>query len=332
MTNTVIVQVRFTPLPSLVAQILFLGLMMSGASAVWGQDFPVKPIRIVTAEAGTNADLTARVISQKVSGTLGQQVVVDNRGGSVTIAAQIVSKALPDGYTLFVTGNSFWLFPLLQDAPFDPAREFLPVTMTNRAPNVLVVHPSVPATSVKELIALAKAKPGALDYGSGLTGAINHLAAELFNSMAGVNIVHIPYKGSATAVTALLGGEVRLIFSAAGPTAPHVKSGRLRALAVTSAQPSALAPGLPTVAASGLPGYEAEALTAIFAPAKTPATRINRLNREFVRVLNEAESKERFFSAGMDVVASSPEQCVAMVSSEITKWGKVIKDRGIRSK
>ena len=319
-----------TPLASSIAALLCLGLAASGAGVAWSQDNTNRPIRLVAGEAGSNADLAARVIAQKAADKLGQPVIVDNRGGSTSIAALVVSKAAPDGNTLFVTGNSFWLLPFLQEAPFDPAKDFLPVTMTNTSPNILVLNPSVQAATVKDLIALAKAKPGALNYGSGLTGAINHLAAELFNAMAGVRIVHIPYKGSATAVTALIGGEVTLIFSAAAATAPHVKSGRLKALAVTSAQPSALAPGLPTVAASGLPGYEALALIAVFAPAKTPAAQINRLNQEFVRALNEADSKERFFNAGMEVIGNSPEQTAAMVGVEMSKWGKVIKDAGIR--
>jgi tripartite-type tricarboxylate transporter receptor subunit TctC len=305
-----------------------LGMMVLGAGMVFGQNYPNKPIRIVASAAGGSGDFAARLIGQGLSGALGQQVVVDNRGG--IIPGEIVSKAPPDGYTLLIDAASFWIGPLLQETPYDPVKDFAPVTLTDSAPNVLVVNPSLPVKSVKELIALAKARPGELNYGSSSTGSSPHLAAELFNMMAGVKIVRVPFKGSGPAVISLLGGQVQLMFATAGSVAPHVKSGRLRALAVASLQPSALAPGLPTIAASGVPGYEAVAFEGMFAPAKTPVAIIDRLNQEIVRVLNKAEVKERFFNAGVETVGSTPEEFAAAIKSNVAKWGKLIKEAGIR--
>ena len=243
----------------------------------------------------------------------------------------IVVKAAPDGHTLLLHAGNIWLAPLLRDhVSYDPLRDLSPVTLTSTAPNILVVHPAVPANSVKELIALAKARAGAMNYSSGSTGSSSHLAAELFKAMAGVNIVRITYKGTGPALTALLAGEVQAMFPSAGGVVPHIKSGKLKAMAVTSAQPSALFPGIPTVAASGLPGYESASVAALFAPAKTPAVIINRLNREVVRFLRTTEASERFLSSGVETVGSSPAQLAATIKSDIARMGKVIKDAGIR--
>ncbi|MBI3069132.1 MAG: tripartite tricarboxylate transporter substrate binding protein, partial [Betaproteobacteria bacterium] len=262
-----------------------LGMAVLGAGVASGQDYPNKPIRLVTAAPGGALDVAARLIARGLTGSLGQQVVVDNRGGSAVIAAEIVVKAPPDGYTLLFYASAVWLLPSLRDSVrYDPVRDFLPITLATRAPHILVVHPSVPVNSVKELIVLGKARPGELNYASGPTGSSIHRAAELFRAMAGVNIVRVPYKGSAQGLNDLIAGEVQLMFPTTASAMPHVKSDRLRALAVTSAEPSALAPGLPTVAASGVPGYEAVAMTGIWAPAKTPGAIIARLNQEIVRV------------------------------------------------
>lgn len=263
----------------LVARILSAGLMALSAGAACGQGYPAKLIRVITAEAGGSSDLVSRLISQELSAGLGQQVIVENRGGaSGVIAAETFVKARPDGYTLLLYSTGIWILPLMQKVPYDPVRDFSPITLATMAPNILVVHPSLPVKSVKELIALAKARPGELNYGSGGSGTSNHLAAELFNAMAGVKIVRIFYKSGGLALKDLAGGHVHLMFSVASYTAPHVKSGRVRALAVTSARPSALLPGLPTVAAAGLPGYESVGMTGLFALAKTPAAIITRLN------------------------------------------------------
>jgi tripartite-type tricarboxylate transporter receptor subunit TctC len=304
------------------------GMMLIPIGAGYAQNFPSKPIRVVTTEAGSGGDFAMRLIAPSLTAGLGQQIVVDNRGSA---AMGIAAKAPPDGHTLVLYGSTLWLLPFMRDSlAWDPVRDFSPITLLVSAPNILVVHPSLPAKSVKELISLAKAKPGELNYSSGLAGTVSHLSGELFKAMAGVNVVRIPYKGTGPALNALLGLQVQLMFSAASAASPYVKSGRLKALAVTSAQPSALLPDLPTVAASGLPGYESTLPFAMFAPAKTPAPIIALLNKEIVRVLNEPAIKERFFSSGTEVVASSPEQLAATRKSEMARWGKVIKDAGIR--
>lgn len=297
----------------------------------FAQNYPVKPIRIVMGQAGSGIDMVARVIAQGISAPLGQPVIVDNRAG--TVAVEAVAKAPPDGYTLLFFGPTAWLAPFLLDTvPYDPVKDLSPITLAVTSPNTLVVHPSMPVKSVKELIALAKARPGELNYASGAAGSSNHLAAELFKAMAGVNIVRVAYKGVPLALNAVIGGQVEMSFPDAGTGSPHVKSGRIRALAVTSAKPSALAPGLPTLAGSGLPGYEAQLILGMFAPAGTPAALINRLNQEIVRVLNSADVKERLFNAGMETVGRPPEQFAATIKTEMAKWGKLIKDAGIRRK
>jgi len=304
-------------------------MLLSGASAVFAQDYPNKPIRIVTSEAGGGNDVQARLVAQGLASALGEQVIVENRPSGV-IPGEVVSKAAPNGYTLLLYNNTLWIGPLLQNTPYDMARDFAPITSVTRAPNVLVVNSTLPVKSVAELVALAKAKPGELNYGSSGTGGSNHLAAELFRFMAGVNIVRINYKGAGPALTALLAGELQLMFPTAGAVTPHFKAGRVRALAVTSAEPTALFPGVPTVAAV-LPGYESISIYGIFAPAKTPRTIIDKLNQEIVRFLNRTEVKEKFFIAGMEAVGSSPEQFAATVKSEMARMGKVIKEAGIRT-
>ncbi len=300
------------------------------ASTSSGQAYPDKPIRIVTSDSGGGSDIVARVIAQAVSAPLGQQVVVDNRGGGV-IAGEIVSRAQPDGYTLIYYGSTLWILPLMRKSvPYDTVKDFAPITLAVSSPNILVVHPSVAAKSVKELIALAKARPGELNYASAAAGTIPHLAAELFKSMAGVDLVRVVYKGTGAALNDLLGGQVQVMFATAPSAAPHVKTGRLRALAMTTAHPSAAFPELPTIATAGLPGYEAVQVSGMFAPAKTPAAIINRLNQEIVRALNQANVKEKLSSTGVEVVGSSAEQFAAKIKSEIVRMGKVIREAGIR--
>jgi tripartite-type tricarboxylate transporter receptor subunit TctC len=259
----------------------------------------------------------------------GEQVLVDNRPTG-TIPIEIVAKAASDGYTLLLNSNAMWTLPLLRSSvSYDPVRDFSPVILATSTINVLVVHPSLRVTSVKELIAVAKARPGELNYASGGTGSAAHLAAALFTSMAGVNIVHVPYKGNALIVNDLIGGQVQMTIISAGSVMEHVKAGRLKALAITSGQPSALLPDLPTIAASGVPGYESATVYAIFAPAKTPNAIIRRLNQEIVRVLSRPEVKEKLFSAGVEIIGSSPEQLAATIKSEMVRMGKVIKDARI---
>jgi tripartite-type tricarboxylate transporter receptor subunit TctC len=296
---------------------------------VSGQSYPNKPIRMVTSPIGGGGDFIARQVAQAISGPLGQPVIVENRPSGI-ILGEILSKAPADGYTLLVGSNSLWWGPLLQTTPYDVARDFSPITMTSRSPLLLVVHPSLPAKSVKELIALGKARAGELNYSTTAIGSSTHLAAELFKSMAGVNIVRISYAGGALPLNALLGGEVQMAFVSPPGGMPHVRSGRFRALAVTSAEPSILVPGVPTIASSGVPGYELIASDGILAPAGTPAAIISRLNQEIVRFLNMAETKERFFNAGVETAGNSPEQFAATMKADMTRLGKVIKDAGIK--
>lgn len=305
-----------------------MAMMVLGADVVSAQNYPSKPIRIVTAGVGGTSDFMSRLIAQGISGPLGQPIIVENRPTGF-IPGETVSKAPPDGYSLLLQAGNFWITPLLQKTPYDPVKDFLPITMVTAAPTLLVVNPSLPVQSVKELIALAKSKPGALNYGAlpGATPAV--LAAELFKSMADVNLVGVPYKSTPQPIAAVVGNEVQVYFVAVLAVQPLVKSGKLRALAVTSAQPSQLAPGLPTMA-STLPGFEVVGWTAMFAPAKTPALIVNRLNQEIVRFLNQPEIKERALNAGTELIASTPAQLAATISAERIRMGKLIKDAGIK--
>ena len=309
-----------------------MALVCAGLTAAHAADapYPNRPIRLIVSGVAGSSNFAARLIGNGLSGSLGQQVVVDGREGGV-LAAELAARAAPDGYTIHLNGSALWLLPFMRTrVPYDAVRDFTPVTLAVATPNVLVVHPAVTVKSVRDLIALAKAKPSDLNYASGNAGTSNHLAAELFKSMAGVNITRIPYKGGAPAISDLVGGQVHLMFGASLAVAQHVQSGRLRALAVTSAKPSALAPGLPTVAEAGVPGYASVAIFGVLAPAKTPTALVERLNREIVKVLQQPEVKERLFTAGSEVVASSAEAFGAAIKSEMTTLGKLIKDSGIR--
>jgi tripartite-type tricarboxylate transporter receptor subunit TctC len=315
-------------LPCFVVAALTAGLLVAGASGVWCEDFPRKPVRMLSGETGGQGDTVSRLIAQGLSGGgLAQNVIVDNRP-SVGMG-ETLAKAPKDGYTLLIMNNILWVLPLLQNVGYNPLKDFAPITLLISSPNILVVHPSVPARSVKDLIALAKAKPGELNYGSGASGSSNHLSSELFNSMAGVNTVRISYKGSGPALNALITNQVHLMFPTAGAASPHVRTGRIKALAVASETPFELLPDLPTVASSGLPGYESVSPFGLFAPAGTPAAIVRILNRETVRVLERPDVKERIANLGSTVVGGPAEQLESTVKSEIVKWGKVIKDAGI---
>lgn len=309
-----------------------LSMIVAALGTVAAQGYPVKPLRIIVPGTGGAGDFTARLIAQGISGPLGQQVIIDNRPTGI-VPGELTAKAPADGYTLLLSGSSLWLAPYMQDSVlYDPVKDFAAITLATSSPNVAVVHPSVPAYSIRELIALARFRPGALNYGSGGAGTSQHLAGELFKTMARVNIVRIAYKGGGPAAIAdLLSGQTQLVFPTAPLAAQHIKSGRLRALAVTSAEPSALVPGLPSIAASGLPGYESISMYGMFAPARTPEAAIARLNQEIVRVLSSADAKAKFFSMGVEAAGSSSEHLAAKVKSEMTRMGKVIRDAGIRA-
>jgi len=298
--------------------------------AVCAQEYPARPVRLVTAEVGGGHDLAARLIGQGLTANLGQQFIVDNRAGAM-VAGQYVAKAPPDGYTLLIFGSSLWLMPFMRsNVPYDVVRDFIPIGLEVNSPILLVVHPALPVKSVKELIALARKKPGALDYATGQPGASTHLASELFKAIAKVDMQRIPYKGNGPAMIGLVGGQVQLMFPTAGSAATHLKSGRVRALAITSAKPSALFPDLPTVAAAGLPGYECDSMIGAFAPAKAAPAIINLLSKEMAIAVNKPEIRQRFAAAGVETIGSSPQVLAAAVKSETERLGKLIRDIGLR--
>jgi tripartite-type tricarboxylate transporter receptor subunit TctC len=305
--------------------------LLAAAVPAFAQSYPSAPVRIYTSEVGGGVDIVARILGEELAARLGQPVLIENRGGSVSIAAQAVAKSLPDGHAILFYGSPLWLLPLMQNTPYDPLRDFAPVTLAATSPNILVVHPVLPVTSVKDLAALAKAQPGRLNYAAGVAGASAHLAAELFNSMAGVKIVRISYKGSAPALTAVASGEVQLMFAVASGVPAHVKAGRLKALAVTSLKPSPLAPGLPSIAEQGLPGYEAILALGVYAPAATPPSIVERLNQELVRAIGLAAIRERLMRVGFEPAGSSSGGLLATVKADIAKWSKVIKEAGLRA-
>ncbi len=315
---------------SIAAALSVAGFTMLGIGVAHGQEYPTRMIKIVTAAAGGGSDFIARVLAQGIAGPLGQQIIIDNKGTGV-LAGEAAVKAPADGYTLTVQGGAFWIGPLLRKTAYDPVRDFSPISLVVREVNILAVYPAVPAQSVQELIAYAKANPGKLNYSSPGVGSTTHLASELLKSMAGVNIVHVPYQGNQPAISAMMGGEVQMAIFDAGLIAPQVKAGRLRALAVTSLEPTALAPGLPTMAASGLPGYESIGMTGIFAVGdKTPRAVITRLNQEIVKYLGRTEIKEQFLKSGVEMVGSTPEQFAEAIRADIAKTSKLIKDIDLR--
>jgi tripartite-type tricarboxylate transporter receptor subunit TctC len=303
--------------------------------AVFAQAYPVKPIRFIVPFApGGSTDIVARVLAQKMSESMGQQVLVDNRpGAGGAIGAEIVAKSPPDGYTMItaVTGimaiNQF----LYRSLPYNPEKDFAPVTQVGSLPLILVVHPSIPAKTVKELIAFAKARPGQLNYGSSGVGSATHMTTELFKTMAGVDIVHIPYKGSGQVMGDIIGGQLALIFDQIVSSLPHVNAGKLRALAITSAKRFPTLPQLPTVAESGVPGYESISWAGVAVPAGTPKEIVARLNSEIVKIVRAPDIRERFLRDGIEPVGSTPEQFDAHIKSERAKWAKVVKDSGARA-
>src|SRR5688572_28623904 len=299
-----------------------------GSGAVFAQEqYPSKVIRLIAPAAGGNADIVARFVSQGLTASLGQQVIVDNRGA---IAPAVVAKAPPDGYVILVTGSPAWLLPVIKPGVGWDAKDLAPITMATTSPSLLVVHPSVPAANVRQLIALAKSRPGEINFASGTVGATPYLAGEMFKHMAGINIVGIAYKGTGPAVTAVMTGEVHMMFPGAPAAMPLVKEGRLKALAVCSPQPSPFAPGIPTVAATGLPNFESISPFAILVPRGTPQAIVDRLNQEIARVLNKPDVKAKLFSAGSEVVANSPDAFAAKMRTDIERVSKLVQGAGLR--
>ena len=309
-----------------------LGLCFGAAAPACGQGFTDKVVRVVVPFApGGSTDIVARITAQKLSERLKTQVVIDNRGGGGgNIGSDLVAKAPPDGHTLLIgTVGSLTINPsLYKRMPYDPIRDLTPIAYFGSTPNILVVHPSLPVKSVRELISLARSKPGQLNYASAGTGGSVHLAGELFKSMAKVDMIHVPYKGSGPALIDLLGGHTQLMFSTMPPALPHAKSGRLRALGMTGVRRSPLVPDLPTIAESGLAGYEITQWWGLLGPAAMPAAVVTRLNSEMNAVLQQADVKERFAAEGAETAPNTPQWFASFMKSETAKWGKVVKASG----
>jgi len=310
-----------------------LGFLIIGLGhAAVAQTYPVKPIRFLIGfpPGGTN-DILARALAPKMSEYLGQPVVIENRGGASTaIATELAARAAPDGYTILLNAAGHATNPALMKLPFDPVRDFAFITLVAESQNLLVLHPSVPARTVKELIAVSKQRPGEINFGSSGIGTTPHLSAELFQYMTGAKWVHIPYKGSGLGLTALLAGEISLYFANVPAVIRHVQAGKLRPIALSGPKRTAAVPGIPTVAESGLPGFEVTSWFGISAPARTPRPVVDRLHGEIVRALNTPDLRERMQGMGADPVGNTPEQYTAFVQNEIVKWGKVIKAAGIK--
>ena len=297
------------------------------------QDYPAKPIRlIVPYSPGGPVDIVGRIVAQKLTDALAQQVIVDNRaGGGGNIAVEIVAKSAPDGYTLLMGANGTnainpSLYPRL---PVDAVKDLAPIGMVASSPLILVTHPSLAANSVKELVALAKAKPGAINFASSGSGSTAHLACELFRSMTAIHIVHVPYKGAGPALTDLVGGQVQMMFTGVSSTLPHVKSGRLRPLAVSSAKRVPILPDIPTVSEE-IPGYEVLTWYGVFAPVQTAKPIVGKLNLTLAQIFSTADARQRLAALGAEPVTMSPEQFAVAVHREIAKWAKVIRDSGAR--
>lgn len=298
-----------------------------------GQDFPTKPIRFIVGLApGGATDIVARAVAQRLTENVGQTVVVDNRPGAAgSIGAALVAKALPDGYTILIVSSSFAINPgLYASLPFHPIKDFAPITLIAQAPFLLVVHPSLPAISVKEFIALAKTKGGEFNFGSGGNGSSGHLAGELFKHLAGITATHVPYKGAGPAMVDVLAGQIQYMFASIVSSLHHVRAGKLRTLAVTSVKRSAAVPEVPTVAQAGVPGYEATTWYGALAPAGTPSGIAHKLNIEIVKAVRAPEAQSRLAGDGAEPAGSTPAQFAKHLDTEITKWVKVIKDSGVR--
>ncbi len=314
--------------------LMALALLAVGVGTALAQAYPNRSIRIVVpfaAGAGV-LDIMARLVGQHLGASLGQQVVIDNRpGAGGIVGAEVVAKAEPDGYTLLMGNTALVVSPYLYaKLPFEPLADFVPVTLVNSAPLLLVVHPSVPVQSVKELIAYAKARPGQLNYGSGGVGSTPYLATELLKAMAGIDVVHVPYKGGAPALADLVAGQLTFMIENVPGTMPLVKSGKLRALAITSAQRSPLAPDLPTMAEAGVPDYEMVGWNGVFVAKGTPAEIVARLNSDLAKVLRLPDVKEQMATLGAEPGGDSTPAFGAFVKAESARWGRIIKERGIR--
>jgi len=314
---------------------IIVALTILVSHVVLGQTYPTRPIRVVVPSspgAGVT-DIMARLIGQHLSANIGHQIVIDNRpGASGILGSEVVSRAVPDGYTLLIANVSLIVNPYLYPKmPYDPLKDFIPITMVNSAPLLLVVHPSIAAKSVTELIAYAKVRPGQLNYGSGGLGSTPYLAAELFKSLSGIDAVHVPYKGGSPALSDLVGGQLSFMIENMPGTMPSAKAGSLRALAITSSQRSHLAPELPTMAEAGVPGYEMSGWNGIFAVKGTPREIVVRLHSELAKILHTPEVRQELAALGAEPVGDTPEEFAAFLKADIARWGQIIHEKGIRS-
>jgi tripartite-type tricarboxylate transporter receptor subunit TctC len=314
-------------------RILLAGLLLVPLLAA-GQAYPTKPIRLVVAfPPGGTGDISARIIGQKLGEQLGQPVVIDNRpGAGGTIGTDLVAKAAPDGYTITAGSSNTHVTNrfLYRSLPYDPVRDFAPITIAVGVSNMLVVNPAVPARSVAELIALAKRSPGGLKFASAGTGTTPHIAGEMFRLMAGIELVHVPYKGGAPALVDVVNGQVELMFAGLATALPQVRAGKLRALAITEKARSRVLPELPTVAESGLPAFDVGLWIGLMAPAGTPAEIVDRLDRETVRALQDPQVAERLAQQGLEPLGTTPAEAAATLSAELEKWGRIFKEAGIQ--
>ncbi len=315
--------------------IVTIGIAFALVTTSMAQTYPDRPIRFISPYApGGGTDILARLLGQKLNESVGQPVVIENRpGGGGILGTELVAKSPPDGYTILLgsTGPLTVNPSLHRTLPYDTLRDFAPITLVSIVPSVLAVHPSLPVKSVKQLIAFAKAHPGELNFSSSGNGGSGHLAGEMFNLMAGVKMIHVPYRGTGPAVLGVVSGEVPLSFSNMLSMLPHVKSGRLRGLAVTSVQRSSAAPDLPTISETGLPGYEAGPWYGVLAPAGTPKEIIARLNAELVKILRRPDVHQKVSADGGEVVGSSPGEFTAHIRAELTRWAKIVKQANIRA-
>ena len=319
--------------PRMPVYLSVVAMLIGAATHAHAQTYPSRPIRYIVPQApGGSSDTLARIVTQRAGEGLGQQLVVDNRPGATgIIGAEVVARANPDGYTLLQVATSHATNPGMQaKLPYDTVRDFAPVSLLSQQPNIFLVHPSVPVKTVKDLIAYVKSKPGQVNFASSGTGGSQHLAGELLKSTAGIEMTHIPYKGSPPALVDVLAGRVPLMSSTMPPALPHIKTGKVRAIAVTSAKRSPVLPEVPTVAESGVPGYEAIAWQGLVAPAGTPRPVIARVNAEFVKALKLPDVVAKLNDQGLETVASTPEWFAQYIKTEIAKWSKVIKAAGIK--